>query len=180
MRIDDPLDAVAVHAGGGLYGVLLTPFVIRSGVFYSSGDGTTNTLHKIWANVVGALVIIGWSTILSSIMFYTLRLKKWLRVSEEMEKHGLDILKHGEPAYPAQAWLEEQYGYHNQNTENVGFTGYQLLLQGHDRIVLQGGLEIPTDYHHDKITKHLPDATQVVCEQHTCWLPQYKKASTQA
>jgi len=43
-------------------------------------------------------------------MFYILKLNKKLRVSREMEFQGLDLVKHGEAAYPAEAWREVQYG----------------------------------------------------------------------
>ncbi|XP_018009464.1 uncharacterized protein LOC108666997 [Hyalella azteca] len=42
-------------------------------------------------------------------MFGLMRRYEILRVSPEMEIQGMDILKHGEPAYPADAWIEEQY-----------------------------------------------------------------------
>lgn len=34
-RIDDPLDAVAVHFGGGTWGLLIAPIMIRGGVVMS-------------------------------------------------------------------------------------------------------------------------------------------------
>ena len=103
LRVDDPLDAVAVHAGGGLLGVLLAPFVTRDGVFYQTSDSdTTATLHTIWANMVGALCIVAWSGVTAAAMFYGLRKANLLRVSREVEIAGMDIVKHGEPAYPEQ------------------------------------------------------------------------------
>ena len=55
-RIDDPLDAVAVHSGGGVLGVLATPFVIGTGGVLSV-DSTNTAMHQIWSQVVGLLVI---------------------------------------------------------------------------------------------------------------------------
>jgi len=43
------------------------------------------------------------------IMFYILKLNNKLRVSQDAEQKGLDITEHGEAAYPAEAWREEQY-----------------------------------------------------------------------
>ena len=34
LRIDDPLDAFAVHYGGGVVGVLTTPFFMKGGIIY--------------------------------------------------------------------------------------------------------------------------------------------------
>jgi ammonia channel protein AmtB len=37
-RIDDPLDTVAVHVGGGLWGTVFAPWVMYGGVVFS-GNG---------------------------------------------------------------------------------------------------------------------------------------------
>jgi hypothetical protein len=37
-------------------------------------------------------------------VFLTMRMLRMLRVSEELETKGLDIIKHGEPAYPLVAY----------------------------------------------------------------------------
>ena len=42
-------------------------------------------------------------------MFGALRAAGMLRVDEDTEKSGNDIPKHGEAAYPADAWVEMQY-----------------------------------------------------------------------
>ena len=47
-RIDDPLDAVAVHS------------VIGTGRVFSA-DSTNTAMHQIWSQVVGLLVITAWS-----------------------------------------------------------------------------------------------------------------------
>ena len=102
-RIDDPLDAVAVHSGGGIVGVLATPFVLGSGGVFDAENSVT-AMHQIWSQVVGLLVITAWAGGVSAILFYILKLNNKLRVSEEIEVKGADIIKHGESAYPAGAW----------------------------------------------------------------------------
>merc|ERR1719508_146444 len=109
LKIDDPLDAVAVHSGGGMLGVLVTPLVISKGGVFDAENGVT-AMHQVWSQLVGILVITAWSAIVSSVMFYILKLNKKLRVSREIEFQGLDLVKHGEAAYPAEAWREVQYG----------------------------------------------------------------------
>ncbi|XP_042235441.1 putative ammonium transporter 1 isoform X2 [Homarus americanus] len=103
VKVDDPLDAVAVHMGGGFWGLIAVSLFKDGGIVYG---GSTEVLA--W-NLAGAMAILGWSGGLSSLMFGTLRLLGMLRVPPEMELQGLDILKHGEPAYPAEAWIEDQY-----------------------------------------------------------------------
>ncbi|CBY23386.1 unnamed protein product [Oikopleura dioica] len=96
MKIDDPLDAFAVHFGGGIVGILATP-VFMNGVF-------------AW-NLVGFLAITLWAGGLSFITFFVLKKIKILRVSRDVEKEGLDIGKHGEPAYPKEAYVNSEFIY---------------------------------------------------------------------
>ncbi|XP_069195389.1 putative ammonium transporter 1 [Procambarus clarkii] len=103
LKVDDPLDAVAVHMGGGLWGLVAVALFQDGGIVYG---GSAEVLA--W-NIVGALAIVAWSGGLCLLMFGSLRLLGLLRVPPEMEIAGMDILKHGEPAYPADAWLESQY-----------------------------------------------------------------------
>uniref|UniRef100_H2YUH5 Ammonium transporter AmtB-like domain-containing protein n=1 Tax=Ciona savignyi TaxID=51511 RepID=H2YUH5_CIOSA len=88
-KIDDPLDAVAVHLGGGLAGVLLAPI-------FSFG----------W-NLLGAVAIIGWTVAISTLLFGSMKLLGVLRVSEADELRGLDEIKHGEPAYPIKSYSDQ-------------------------------------------------------------------------
>ncbi|XP_027047257.1 putative ammonium transporter 1 [Pocillopora damicornis] len=98
LKIDDPLDAVAVHFGGGFWGVLSVPiFNTESGIFYV---GSEHSFCLFGWNLLGVLAIMAWSAALSFPMFFMLRISKQLRVSAEIEQKGLDIPKHGEPAYP--------------------------------------------------------------------------------
>jgi len=42
-------------------------------------------------------------------IFGSLYYMRWLRVHADLELKGMDIFKHGESAYPAEAWVEYQY-----------------------------------------------------------------------
>nr|XP_045598271.1 putative ammonium transporter 1 [Procambarus clarkii] len=110
LKVDDPLDAVAVHMGGGLWGLVAVALFQDGGIVYG---GSAEVLA--W-NIVGALAIVAWSGGLCLVMFGSLRLLGVLRVPPEMEIAGMDLLKHGEPA---DAWLESQYdGSINAQEEN--------------------------------------------------------------
>jgi len=74
-------------------------------------DNGVTAMHQIWSQLVGIMVITAWSAVFSCILFYVLKLNNLLRVSREVELQGLDIVKHGEAAYPAEAWREIQYGH---------------------------------------------------------------------
>merc|ERR1711988_635258 len=108
-RVDDPLDAVAVHGGGGIWGLIAAPLLaMESGIVYQWDK--PSAMNLAW-NLVGALAIIAWSGGLSLVMFGALKFMGVLRVSEEIERKGMDVIKHGEPAYPYQSygdgWEEE-------------------------------------------------------------------------
>eukprot|EP01135_Chromosphaera_perkinsii_P001539 Nk52_evm9s207 gene=Nk52_evmTU9s207 len=101
-HVDDPLDAVAVHLGGGILGVLATPFFhTNEGMFYTSFS-EDSLISLGWA-VAGILAIVAWAMTLSGVLFYILNKFNLLRISEKTELHGLDIFKH-EPAYPASSY----------------------------------------------------------------------------
>lgn len=80
--VDDPLDAVAVHMGGGLWGLVAVALFQDEGIVYG---GSAEVLA--W-NMIGALAIMGWAGGLCFLMFGALRLVGWLRIPIEMEIQG--------------------------------------------------------------------------------------------
>ncbi|CAG5124631.1 unnamed protein product [Candidula unifasciata] len=109
-KIDDPVDAVAVHFGGGVWGVLAVAFLkYESGILMSWN--MLSALLLAW-QLVGLISIVAWTAAMSSLVFGTLKLTGTFRVSADMEIKGLDIPKHGEPAYPLESY---GHGY----TENI-------------------------------------------------------------
>ncbi|XP_060559025.1 putative ammonium transporter 1 [Ruditapes philippinarum] len=102
LKVDDPLDATA---GNYMYRdflvVLMSIFSNDLGNFIQMG--LRSAYHLGW-QLAGLCAIFVWSAILSIILFFTLKKTKMLRVSFEYEMKGLDIPKHGETAYPAEAY----------------------------------------------------------------------------
>ncbi|XP_075220586.1 putative ammonium transporter 1 [Lycorma delicatula] len=101
IRVDDPLDAVAVHFGGGFWGVISGPLLEKNGLIHGI---TTKSTQQLLNNFYGVVIIIIWSLITSIVLFGILKITGYLRVSEEEELKGLDVSLHGEPAYPSTAW----------------------------------------------------------------------------
>ena len=66
--------------------------------------------------MLGALVIIAWTSAWSCLVFASLKWFEVLRVEDYYEHFGLDLTQHGESAYPADAWIEIQYQ-SNQQTD---------------------------------------------------------------
>lgn len=107
-QLDDPLDAVAVHAGGGVVGVLSVPFfAFGTGIFWLGDQEESWKLLGI--NLAGVLAITLWAAFWSSLIFGPLKFFDQLRIDSDTEFRGCDIIKHGEAAYPVDAWVELQY-----------------------------------------------------------------------
>jgi len=114
-RMDDPLDAVPVHFGGGLLGVICGPIFKAA----ESVDGVAMAAIEpdgkglLW-NILGVFCIILWAGVWSTLMFGGLKMLKKLRIDRETEFKGNDQIKHGESAYPRDAWVEMQYQMKNE------------------------------------------------------------------
>uniref|UniRef100_H2YUH3 Ammonium transporter n=1 Tax=Ciona savignyi TaxID=51511 RepID=H2YUH3_CIOSA len=119
-KIDDPLDAVAVHLGGGLAGVLLAPIFVMKGLTSPETQqhvggiiygGNYLAFQSFGWNLLGAVAIIGWTVAISTLLFGSMKLLGVLRVSEADELRGLDEIKHGEPAYPIKSYSDQSPPY---------------------------------------------------------------------
>ncbi|XP_055899273.1 putative ammonium transporter 1 isoform X2 [Biomphalaria glabrata] len=116
LRIDDPVNAVGIHFGGGTWGALsVALFKYDTGIVFSWNKHAGAILA--W-QLTGVLSIIAWTGTLSILLFGSLRLMRIFRVSEDVEKKGLDITRHGQHAYPAEA-----YGYSHLHIMTVGDQG---------------------------------------------------------
>jgi Amt family ammonium transporter len=105
--IDDSLDVFGVHAVGGILGALLT------GVFNSQSlggpglvtdwvtgkVGSNPILDQLWIQAQAVGVTIIWTAVVAFIAFKIADVLVGLRVAEEEEREGLDIVSHGETAY---------------------------------------------------------------------------------
>ncbi|MFO0253510.1 MAG: ammonium transporter, partial [Betaproteobacteria bacterium] len=103
---DDALDVFGVHAVGGILGSILTgvfvsPVLGGTGVYdyvankVGDFDMGTQLVAQFWGVGVGVL----WSAVVALIAFKVVDLIIGLRVTEEVEREGLDINEHGEKAY---------------------------------------------------------------------------------
>uniref|UniRef100_A0A8D8U2C7 Ammonium transporter 1 n=1 Tax=Cacopsylla melanoneura TaxID=428564 RepID=A0A8D8U2C7_9HEMI len=113
--VDDPLDASAVHFGGGLWGVISAPLFRRGGIVYGIND---QSILGLIHNLTGAGCIFLWSFVTSFALFGFLYLINMLRVPSTQEIEGLDITKHNEIAYPPSAW-SNIHGKHSQANDHI-------------------------------------------------------------
>ncbi len=97
LRVDDTADVFGVHAVGGIIGAVLT------GVFSDASLGGTgidvSIGTQVWAQTFSVLFTIVWCAVVTAVAILIAKLVFGLRVNEEDERIGLDIVSHGEAAY---------------------------------------------------------------------------------
>lgn len=92
LRIDDPLEATQVHGFCGIWGCIATAFFKKEvGIFY----GGEKSGELLGIQLLGCLLIILWSGVLSGIFFGIARCTGLLRIPEEYEILGGDMLYFG-------------------------------------------------------------------------------------
>jgi Amt family ammonium transporter len=95
---DDALDAFGVHAVGGIVGALLT------GVFAVEAYGGQPGLFdgnpmQVLNQLYGILIVFGYDAIVSLIILKIVDIFIGLRVTDEVEREGLDLALHGETVH---------------------------------------------------------------------------------
>ena len=93
LQIDDVCAVFPVHGSAGVLGTLLMPFVALPGVVDSVAT-------QFVAQVVGVVIIGGWTLTTTGIIWYFFKATGQARVSAEHEQDGLDVSEHGVDTYP--------------------------------------------------------------------------------
>ncbi len=101
LRYDDSLDVFGVHCIGGIVGALLT------GVFSfgplsatdASPDGSPGGLAQLWIQCQGVAATLVYSGVGTLILLMVTKALVGLRVGEEEEREGLDLVLHGEQIF---------------------------------------------------------------------------------
>lgn len=91
-KIDETLDAWAVHGWGGIWGA------IAVGIFASVGAAglVSGNPGQVWIQIVGVIVTIGYTFTVTFVIAKIIDKLVGLRASEEEEYLGLDQASHGE------------------------------------------------------------------------------------
>jgi ammonium transporter, Amt family len=124
LKVDDPLDAIAVHAGCGAWGMVATavfasPDLVSfflgahpdgsdraNGFIYGRSsknlDGKMVNLggNLLAAHIIYTIVIAAWAMGIMVPFFFVLKKLGQFRVPPEVEVAGLDVSHHGGSAYP--------------------------------------------------------------------------------
>ena len=96
---DDSLDVFGCHGIGGIVGA------VGTGIFTSAalggigyGDGVTMAMQT-WIQIKAVIITIIWGGVASFVILKVIDMVIGLRVTEEVEREGLDLAVHGEAAY---------------------------------------------------------------------------------
>jgi Amt family ammonium transporter len=102
-RVDDSLDAFAVHGVGGFVGAVLTG-LFSSAALGPDGQGVSPAavaggIDQMIKQIIGTGIVAIYSFSVSYVLFKVLDAVMGLRTSEDSEDRGLDVSQHGEEAY---------------------------------------------------------------------------------
>lgn len=90
-KYDDSLDVFGIHGVGGLVGSVLT------GIYaVESVGGVAGSMSQLISQIVGSLVVLVYSGVMTFVILMVVKLFVKLRVPAEVEDAGLDLGLHGE------------------------------------------------------------------------------------
>ncbi len=104
---DDSLDVFGVHGVGGILGSILTgvfaaPSLGGTGIYDYVANKVADSydmMGQVIIQATGVGVTVVWSGVVAFVCYKLVDMFVGLRVSEEEEREGLDIVSHGETAY---------------------------------------------------------------------------------
>ena len=103
LKIDDSLDVFPVHGVGGALGTLLVGVFASTGLGVFSGygfaDGVDSIGGQLYIQVIGVVATVAFTALVTYLVLKLVDAIVGLRVDEEQEIEGLDIVLHEERGY---------------------------------------------------------------------------------
>ena len=102
LKIDDSLDVFPVHGVGGMLGIIMLSIVGNPDGFLGSGASgisESGALNQLMIQLLGIALIFVWTALLTWIILKIISHITGLRVDDETESQGLDLMSHGERGY---------------------------------------------------------------------------------
>ena len=102
LKIDDSLDVFPVHGVGGMLGIIMLSIVGNPDGFLGSGASGISeggVLNQLIIQLIGIALIFIWTAIFTWIILKIISHITGLRVDDETESQGLDLMSHGERGY---------------------------------------------------------------------------------
>ena len=101
LKIDDSLDVMPVHGVGGILGTLAVAVFASAELGLFSGQGLENTISdQLLIQSTGIAATIAYTAVVTYIIFKVIGfLTGGIRVDEDQEAEGLDLVSHNERGY---------------------------------------------------------------------------------
>ena len=100
MGVDDSLDVFPVHGVGGIIGIIMVSFLgVQGGFLGSSAGEDWVPMEQFMIQLKGIAVIGAWTAVASWAILKLIGSFTPLRVTEEEEYEGLDVVEHEERGY---------------------------------------------------------------------------------
>ena len=102
LKIDDSLDVFPVHGVGGMLGIIMLSLVGNPDGFLgagASGISESGALSQLSIQLIGIALIFVWTAVFTWIILKFISMITGLRVDDETESQGLDLISHGERGY---------------------------------------------------------------------------------
>jgi Amt family ammonium transporter len=103
LKVDDSLDVFPVHGVGGILGTLLAGIFCSTqlGIFSGNGfsDGITSIAGQLTVQATGVIATILYTVVATFIILKVVDMLIGLRVDDEHETQGLDLVLHDERGY---------------------------------------------------------------------------------
>ena len=102
LKIDDSLDVFPVHGVGGMLGIIMLSLVGNPDGFLgagASGISESGALAQLSVQLIGIALIFVWTAVFTWIILKFISMITGLRVDDETESQGLDLISHGERGY---------------------------------------------------------------------------------
>jgi len=102
LNIDDSLDVFPVHGVGGILGTLLAAIFASSELGVFSGQGYNedmDMLSQLSVQTIGVIATFIYSAVVTLILLKGIQAIMGLRVTDDEEQEGLDLVMHNEKGY---------------------------------------------------------------------------------
>jgi ammonium transporter, Amt family len=99
LKIDDTLDVFAVHGVGGILGSLLLAIFASKDLGGAGYNEGVTMASQLWVQLKAVAIVATWSAVATVIIGYMVSMVIPMRVSEDVERDGLDLASHGERAW---------------------------------------------------------------------------------
>jgi ammonium transporter, Amt family len=131
--VDDPVGALSAHGMAGIWGTLAcglftSPRLAELNAIGKGGLFYTGSFEQIGVQALGIVAAFTAVFTVSFLVFSAIKATYGLRVSEEDERRGLDIVEHGMWGYPEQFMPVPGSEYHPPNTPGARQTGLATVL----------------------------------------------------